>query len=281
MFEQDIKSQKWEGIRKPGSQEKKRLHTEVPMRNLRAFASLRESFLVLALLFVCGRGFAAAAPAEFEAANRLFDKGDYQGARAAYETLVQSGNWSANLFYNLGDAAFRLGDKRTAFLAYERVLALEPGHPEAKANLIFLRGETGAKLPATPWYGKALAWPAANEAAWLASAAFFGLCFSLLPRVWKRQTATLPAVFCGMALLWSAAVIGWQSSQGETWIVTADEAKARTTPADSSPATAILPMGSHIRLLLERGPWLQVQLPDDSVAWISRDMVNPVRLTLK
>ena len=233
---------------------------------------------VAAFMLLCGN-LLIAAPANFDAANTLYDKGDFQGARSGYEVLVQSGPWSAHLFYNLGNSAFRLGDKSAAFLAYERALALDPGHPEAKANLNFLRGETGAKLPATPWYGRALSWPAANEAAWIASAAFFGLCFSLAPVVWKRRAATLPALFCGMALVWSGAVVGWQASRGETWIVTVEAAQARTMPAENSQAMATLPMGSHVRLLLERGPWLQVQLPDDSAGWIHSDTVKPVRLT--
>ena len=240
---------------------------------------MRKHVLIFVLL-LCGK-LLAAAPADFDAANRLYDKGDFQGARAYYEELVQSGNWSAHLFYNLGNAAFRQGDKGAAFLAYERALALEQGHPEAQANLNFLRGESGAKLPEIPWYGRALAWPTANAAAWIASAAFFGLCFSLVPVIWKRRVATLPALFCSLALVWSGAVVGWQASRGETWIVTAEAAKAWTMPAENSPATATLPMGSHVRLLLERGPWLQVQLPDESAGWISRDVVQPVLLSRK
>ena len=243
-----------------------------------SFAALRKAIVVVLLLcFMWGKGFAAA-PADFDAANRLFDKEDFQGARSGYEALVKSGFWSAHLFYNLGNAAFRQGDKSAAFLAYERALALEPGHPEAKANLNFLRNETGAKLPATSWIGRALSWPAADAAAWLASAAFFGLCFSLAPLVWRGRAPILLAVFCGMALAWSGMVVFWQASCGETWIVTAEAANARTMPVENSQATATLPMGSHVRLLLERGAWLQVQLPDDSTGWISRDAVKPVRL---
>ena len=245
---------------------------------LRHFAPscLRGRFILLLLLFA-GSTFAAA-PAAFDAANSLYDKGDFKGARAGYEALVQAGNHSANLFYNIGNAAFREGDKGAAFLAYERTLALDPSHPEAKANLSYLRNETGAKLPPLRWYGRALSWPTANEAAWIAAVAFWGLCFSLAPLFWKKQAAAVPAVFCLLALGWSGAVLSWQTSQGEPWIVTAEEAKVRPTPADNSPASAALPMGSHVRLLLERGAWVCVQLPDDSKGWIGRDAVQPVRL---
>lgn len=237
------------------------------------FASLRETLLVLFLFY--GTAFAAT-PAEFNAANALFDKGDFKGARAGYEAMVQSGNWSANVFYNLGNAAYREGDKGAAVLAYERALKLEPGLPEAKANLVFLRNETGAKLPAVPWYGRALSWPTANESAWLAASAFWGLCFSFAPLVWKGRVASVPAFFCCLTLAWSGAVLTWQHSQGETWIITADRATARTMPADNSSAAAALPMGSHVRLLQDRGAWIHVQLPDNSRGWINTDAVSPV-----
>jgi len=232
---------------------------------------------VVVALLMCGIS-AAVAALDFGVANNLYEKGDFKGARAGYEALVQSGGRSAHLFYNLGNAAYREGDKGAAMLAYERALALEPGHPDAKANLRFLQGETGAKLPVLPWFGRALSWPAGNEAAWIAAGAFWGLCFSLVPLWWKGRIAAIPAVFCCLALAWSGAILGWQYSRGEQWIVTAEAAKARTTPVDSAPVAAALPMGSQVQLLLDRGPWLYVQMPDDARGWINRDALNPVRL---
>jgi len=220
----------------------------------------------------------AAAPAGFDAANRLYDKNDFKGARAAYGELVKANNWSANLFYNLGDAAFREGDKGAAILAYERALALEAGHPEALANLRFLREATGARLPVEPRLGRILSWPDRNEAAWLAAVAFWGICFGLAPLAWKRRPAGALVVFCSLALIWSGAVLGWQHSRGETWIVTTEGAKARSMPADNSPALSPLPTGSHVRLLLERGPWVNIELPDASRGWIPREAVSPIRI---
>lgn len=233
-------------------------------------------FSLLCLLVAGGTGFAAA-PADFTAANNLYDKGDFKAARAAYETLVKSGNWSAHLFYNLGNAAYREGDKGAAILAYERALALEPGHPEAKANLGFLRDATGARIPKPSWMGRALEWPAANEAAWLAAAAAWGLCFSVAPLVWKSRVARGPALGCALLLAWSGAVLAWQHNAGDPWIVTAEKASARTMPADNSPSLAPLPVGSHVQLILERGPWLNIQLPDGSRGWISSSAVSVLK----
>lgn len=236
------------------------------------------------MLLICGGALQAAVPGEFDAANQRYDKGDFQGARTAYEALVKSGNYSANLFYNLGNADYRLGRKGDAFVAYERALALDPAHPETRANLALLRDETGARLPTPSWSERAIQWPETvtqHRAVWLAAMAFWVLCFSVVPVFFKSQPAWITAIPSILVLAWSAAAIAWEQSQGETWIVKEPSVSAHVAPADSSELAAALPMGSQVRLLLERGPWLYVLLPDQnggSRGWISRTAVDPVAL---
>src|SRR5689334_2685559 len=45
---------------------------------------------------------------EFAKANQDFAQGHFQDAITGYETLVRSGQWNANLFYDLGNAYFRM-----------------------------------------------------------------------------------------------------------------------------------------------------------------------------
>ena len=82
--------------------------------------------------------------AAFAKANQAYSEGHFQEAVDDYESLVSSGQWSANLFYDLGNAWFRLGDFGEAILSYERALALDPHHPEAAANLALVRDEARA-----------------------------------------------------------------------------------------------------------------------------------------
>ena len=125
--------------------------------NFRAFAPSRGSFRYSPLRAILLSGFGALVfgaslargrPRGFDAANKRYDKGDFQGARTAYEALVKSGNYSANLFYNLGNADYRLGKKGDAFVAYERALALDRGASGNQSQSGLLREETGARLPA-------------------------------------------------------------------------------------------------------------------------------------
>src|SRR5437588_12382670 len=87
---------------------------------------------------------ANAAPndARFEKANSEYAAGNLKEAISDYYILVQSGEWSANLFYNLGNAYYRTGDYGRAILNYERALRIDRQHPEAEANLRIARDET-------------------------------------------------------------------------------------------------------------------------------------------
>src|SRR3989440_7837308 len=84
------------------------------------------------------------AQTDFDKANQEYAQGHFKEAISGYEALVRTGQWSANLFYDLGNAYFRVGDFGHAVLNYERALALERHHPEATANLQIARDEARA-----------------------------------------------------------------------------------------------------------------------------------------
>src|SRR5437868_11042592 len=68
----------------------------------------------------------AQSAAQFARANDEFAKAQFQEAIRDYNSLVQAHEWSAPVFYNLGNAYFRTGDVGRAILSYERALALDP-----------------------------------------------------------------------------------------------------------------------------------------------------------
>src|SRR5712691_2462480 len=98
---------------------------------------------LIACVFFVSSAFAQS-DAQFAKANQEYAAGHFKEAIDNYEALVRSGEWSANLFYDLGNAYFRAGDLGRAILSYERALALDRHHPEAEANLRIARDEARA-----------------------------------------------------------------------------------------------------------------------------------------
>src|SRR6516165_3941127 len=59
-------------------------------------------------------------------AARAYQMGRYEEAKVNYIQLVQRRDYSPDLFYNLGNTWFKLGDNGRAVLNYYRALALKP-----------------------------------------------------------------------------------------------------------------------------------------------------------
>src|SRR6516162_4384455 len=93
--------------------------------------------VAVAAFAVCARK--ASAQTDFERGNAAFESGKFEEAIKAYDQSIEAGVAGANVYFNLGNAWLRAGEKGRAILNYQRALALRPGHPEAAANLAFVQ----------------------------------------------------------------------------------------------------------------------------------------------
>ena len=202
-------------------------------------------------------------------------KGQFKDAIRDYRALVQSGEWSAPLFYNLGNAFFRTGDFGRAILNYERALALDRHQPEAVANLEVARDEAHAlELPRNwpeRWFhlGNVRGYTIAGAIAfWLGAFSFAVLTFR------KRKSPALAAfsalsfVFCTFLVVAVSLLETGNHGQGLA-VVTEDNVQARLATADNAGSVLALPAGSEIKVLSKRGEWLYAALPNDLRGWAS------------
>ena len=159
---------------------------------------MRKIFAIIFLALTSLRAGIAANPVEFDRANQQYDQGSFEEARKLFEALVNARNFSSNLFYNLGNAAYRLEDKGAAMLAHERALALEPAHPEALSNLEFLRNQTGAKIARPSWIEHLFLPFDVSSYAWIAAAAAWVALFCIAAVAFGRSSAK--------SRLWTGAI---------------------------------------------------------------------------
>jgi tetratricopeptide (TPR) repeat protein len=213
----------------------------------------------------------------FAKADREFKAGNFKAAITDYGVVVQSGEWSANLFYDLGNAYFRDSDFGRAILNYERALRLDPSHPEVDANLRIARDQTHALELASAPLEKYLNFGSAKSFTILAAILFWGTTVLLILR--RRRVLWMTI---GLVL---TASCGWavyeleNGTRGESVaVVVADNVEARVATADSAKSVLALPAGSEVVILQERGDWSYAALPNDQRGWISTKAVEKVRL---
>src|SRR6058998_488400 len=185
-------------------------------------------FCALATSSVLGQ-----ADIEFAKANQEYAQGHFKEAISGYATLVRAGQWSANVFYDLGNAYFRTGDFGRAILNYERALALEPHHPEATANLQIARDEAHALELQPSWPERYLRFASVNQYSITAAVAFWIAAFCVTALIFaRRRPATIITLMLLMLLLFAGAMFAaWQRERGSKGvtlaIVTGRDVQAR------------------------------------------------------
>ncbi|MBO7305507.1 MAG: tetratricopeptide repeat protein, partial [Bacteroidales bacterium] len=71
----------------------------------------------------------------WDQANEAYSVGEYNSALEKYEAIQESGKSSYNLYYNIGNCHYKLGETAKAIVYYERALKLNPSGKDAIKNL--------------------------------------------------------------------------------------------------------------------------------------------------
>ena len=104
--------------------------------------SMNVSATVISLLamILMGVSSASSAPTSlwFEQANRFYTAQQYDSAASSYEKIVASGVTSGAVYFNLGNAYFRLKKLGLSRLNFEKAALLDPADPDIAANIKFV-----------------------------------------------------------------------------------------------------------------------------------------------
>ncbi len=217
--------------------------------------------------------------AAFEAANRLYEQGQYREAAAGYEQLLASGLETAALRFNLGNAWFKAGAPGRALFHYRLAERLAPRDPDIQANLRLLRELVhGGPVKPTPWWRQWTRRLTVNEWATLTVLSAW-LCFGLLTvaegRARIRTVCRRAALVAGGMLLLAGAGLTaqWLERRGRPEaVVITREAVVRYGPLEVSPELQKVTDGVELVVLDQKDDWYQVSLPR-GLGWIRADDV--------
>lgn len=236
------------------------------------------SLISLTLLLLTHPSLAAAPRDTPAQANALYEQGHFEEARDQYLALVQQGWEGVDLYGNLGNAYFRLGQRGQARLWYERARQLDNANEDVKNNIQRIQelADEKAPLESNPFGSHAR-----SLSAWAVLAAhtvFVGLW--LLGMRWSSEILWWGRVGAAtlLALALGAAVLVW-NQPGVLGVVTSPHAEARTGPSMDQTAAFTVPEGHAVMLFDRWGSWRQVGLPDRGLkGWMSEDQVEMVPL---
>ncbi len=213
---------------------------------------------------------------DFEAANRLYEAGQFSEAAAAYDRLLQSGISSPALYFNWGNAQFKAGQVGGAIAAYRLAEQLTPRDPDLRTNLRFARAQVTGPTWRDAWLARALGraslreWTLAVAAVWWV---WFGLLIGRqLQSTTRRSGRGLLWITTGLLVLLTA---GWAFRLRERFFqplaVVISQTPVRNGPFDESPEAFTVHDGAELRVLDQKNDWLQVQADPRRIGWLPRE----------
>lgn len=241
---------------------------------------------LLAFLFAAVSLHAADRNAELRSAEKAYADGNYPAAAEQYEALIKNYGDAAEVYYNLGNAYYKLGRIAPAILNYERALVMNPGDGDTRFNLEMARQRTADRIePADGFFGRAYrsvqhllsvdGWAAVGLICFVAFAGCLVLFFF---SKWMRLRKT--GFYLGLLLLFitvMANVFAWGERQDlivrDAAIVFTPTVTIKSSPDRSGTDLFILHEGTKVTIKNTLGEWYEIRLGDGKEGWIpSKDL---------
>ena len=218
----------------------------------------------------------------YSEANKLYQQGQFEPALERYHAVILSGSESADLYYNMGNAAFRANSIGHAILYYEKALKIEPTHEDAIHNLEFVgryRLDAFEEVP-TFFLG---AWIAGfvqlfPEQTWsiLALILFLIILIGLLIFLFSRSMILkklgfiggLAALFLFILAISSAISRHRDIVDPDTGIILAPSVVVRSSPSESGTELFILHEGTKVEVNEAVSGWQNIKVVDGREGWI-------------
>lgn len=236
-------------------------------------------YLLLAMLAIAGGCVAQSA---FQRAADAYGAQRYSEAVALYDSIEAKEGVSAQLYYNRGNAFYKMGQYAPAILNYERALLLSPGDEDTRANLELANGkitdkiEVADKFFITEWARAVRDWCSSNTWAVVGIVSFLIFMIGLYLYVFMGNIRLRKiGFFVGLPMLLVSIVanvcaIGQNNHRNahDEAIVFSPSVTVKSTPADSGTDLFILHEGTKVTLQEAVGQWVEVRVADGNRGWL-------------
>lgn len=227
------------------------------------------------------------------AANSLYVTGQYDESIQIFEQIIDQGIKDSSVFYNLGNAYFRIGDYGRAILNFMRAAQLKPRDTDIQANLELALTMANIDIPKIAPGPLTLVssltgnWLSFNETALLALGLWFLVSFLLL--AWRLLFPAGPpssirfvvaaALILLLVVVMSLGSRTYTDSLEPGGVVVASVVTLRSEPGNDFNTDFEIVAGSPVELIEQQGEWILLSGPGDTYqGWVPAESVETIAL---
>ncbi|WP_411766330.1 tetratricopeptide repeat protein [Winogradskyella sp. A3E31] len=244
--------------------------------------------LLSILIFGFSFGLWAQNETHFEKANALYNKGQYAEAIEKYETILDNDQHSAEVYYNLANAHYKLNNIAPSIFYYEKALQLKPNDPDIKNNRAFAQKMTVDGFVETPQVGfskiinNTINLLSFDNWAILAVASVILFVILYLSYYFSYNTNKKRLAFVLSLLSVIVALIAVSMAfqrysldkKDQPAIVFAQESKIKADPNTSSDEIIRVHEGTKVQVLEAFNDWKKVKVSNGSEGWIPSEDIK-------
>ncbi len=226
----------------------------------------------------------------FRQGNLFFQQGKYQQAVEAYQKILEQGYESGELYYNLGNAYFKINQFGKARLFYERALRFMPDDEALKENLILLkrrlvdRIEVPPKFFLTVWWEDLLQAFSLTTLTYLVIIAFWMLilswAFYLFMKKQRHRERGKGLVVLTLILLILLSVILtdkiYRFEKEKYGVILKPSVTVFSEPRKEATEIFVVHEGTKVKILRKNQNWLEIKLGDGKTGWLRQDTLETI-----
>ncbi|MFH1760928.1 MAG: tetratricopeptide repeat protein [bacterium] len=224
----------------------------------------------------------------FSQANQAYAEGDYSRGAKLYQEIINQGRENGNIYYNLGNAYFKLGQKGKALVNYQRALKLMPEDEDLFANIKFAESLLEIKQPEENYsWGEKIYFSLQSSFSttqwfFLGLFIFLGACIFTLYLIFSlKDHRNVKAVVILIVLgFFMCNFFFYKSYQAQKnimqGIVIVPKIEVRYSPSYSGAVAFELTEGMQTQILHVAGEWAQIRLNKKTSGWIETSAVEPI-----
>ena len=232
--------------------------------------------------FQLSTSFAQQPEALMQQGNEAYQKSDFPKAIESYTAILDAGYENADLYYNLGNAYFRMEEYGQAILNYHRALHLRPNFREARQNLELAESRTNDQITPLPefflsrWLTALIQW--LSPQGWRIAVLIILLItcatvvFFFLSHDYRWRKGTLIGAIVSLLLLVLTSVCAISSShrfnRHDQAVVTLPMIVVKGSPDPDSVDKLVLHEGTVVTIDETIGDWHKIHIADGNTGWL-------------
>ncbi len=224
----------------------------------------------------------------FRRGNRYYQNGEYENAVEMYKQIIDQDVESGALYFNLGNAYYKLNDSGKARLNYERARRFLQGDEALEENLLLLRERLVDQIERPPqfilsvWWNGFLALFSINMLCWISAGLLWLILIFAVLRIHFRRRGrrdrfqaifvTLVVIFMLLSLVLVQKIYRLETEKHG--IIMDLSATIYAEPSTVATEVFVLHEGTKVSIERQNDNWLEVKLADGRTGWIEQQKLE-------